>query len=341
MLFLNQTKQSRGGKFFFESDFIHEHVLASFRKAGSFLFWDSALNASVHLLRKALPAVVHLETRIDPNHRSAAILGTERAGTGVVLTSCGGLILTAYYLLIGADRVQVQCPDGRRVEGRVFGIDYASGLGIVAPEESGLDALSLSPGGLAQRGSEAFVVASVGEERRVASGFVISTSPFDALWEFALDPAIYFSAPNPGLGGGPLLDRQGGVLGIAALSMAHAGRPTVVFPGAGSLAMIDAIERDGVYRTPQSQGWLGMTCLMVGNHLAVAGIFPESPAAAGGLIPGDSILLLQGHAVANRIDLYQRLRAERPGAALRFRVRRGGEVVELSIEAGAVETYFA
>ena len=58
----------------------------------------------------------------------------------------------------------------------------------------------------------------------------------------------------------------------------------------------------------------------------MAGIFPESPAAAGGLIPGDSILLLQGHAVANRIDLYQRLRAERPRCRTAFSgpARRGG-----------------
>ena len=205
----------------------------------------------------------------------------------MVLTSCGGLILTAYYLLIGADRVQVQCPDGRRVEGRVFGIDYASGLGIVAPEESGLDALSLSPGGLAQRGRRSLCRRECGERSvGVASGFVTSTSPFDALWEFALDPAIYFSAPNPGLGGGPLLDRQGGVLGIAALSMAHAGRPTVVFPGAGSLAMIDAIERDGVYRTPQSQGWLGMT-LFDGRKSSCCGRdLPGKSCRGRGLDPG-------------------------------------------------------
>lgn len=341
MLLSDQSKQSRGGKFSFESDSIHEHVLATFRKPDSFLFGDSALNASVHLLRKVLPAVVHLGTRIDPGHRSAGILGTERAGTGVVLDSCGGLILTAHYLLIGADRVQIQCLDGRMVEGRVFGVDYASGLGIVAPEESGLSGLPLAPTGQVVPGSEAFLVASVGAERRVASGFVMSAGPFDALWEYALDSAIYFSAPNPGLGGGPFLDPQGRVAGIAALSMAHPGRPTVVFPGGGARAMIAAIEKDGVYRAPRSGGWLGLTCLMVGSHLVVSGIFPGSAAAEGGLEPGDTILSFQGHEIADRATFYHRIRDAHPGAEVSFRLRRGGRVMDVSLEASSVETYFA
>lgn len=268
-------------------------------------------------------------------------MGTERAGAGVVLSSCGGLILTAYYLLIGADRVQIECLDGRTLEGRVFGVDYATGLGIIAPVESGLSGLVLAPAGELAAGREAFMVASTGEERPVATGFAMNVGPFDALWEFVLDAAIYFSAPNPGLGGGPLLDMQGRVAGIAALSMVHAGRPTVVFPAAGSLAMIDAIAKDGVYRAPIAQGWLGLTSLTIGTHVAVSGIFPGSAAEGGGLVPGDRILQFQGHGVVDRATLYRRVQQAGSGTEIALQVRRGEHLLDMAIRTGSVESYFA
>ncbi len=299
------------------------------------------MNASVHLLQKALISVVHLRTQIGPQHRSGPILGTERAGSGVILSSAGGLILTAHYLLIGADRVQIECLDGRVVEGRVFGVDYTSGLGIVAPEESGLAGLSLAPEGAERAGSEAFLVASTGEERRVAAALVMSVGGFDALWEFCLDRAIYFSVPNPGLGGGPLLDTQGRVLGISALSMAQVARPTVVFPAAPATSMIDAIEQQGVYRSSGSGGWLGLMCLAVGPRLVVSGIFPGSPAEEGGLKPGDTIQTLDGHAVSDRGDFYRKVRECGSGSPVNLRVRRPAGAIDLVVTAGSVETYFA
>ena len=341
MLFADPSEQPRCRKFSFESDFVHEPLLASFRKPSPFQLWNSDLNASVHLLRKVLPSVVHLRTEISPEHRSAAILGTERAGSGVVLSSVGGLILTAHYLLIGADRVQIDCLDGRTVEGRVFGVDYDSGLGIVAPEQSGLAGLPLAPQGHGPVGSEAFLVASIGDEHRVASGLIMSVSGFDALWEFCLAAAIYFSAPNPGLGGGPLLDAHGRVLGIAALSMADVARPTVVFPGTACAAMIEAIETHGVYRPGVSGGWLGLMCLALGPRLVVSGVFPGSPADQSGLQPGDTILSYQGREVSDRGDFYRRIRQTGAGATATIRVRRSTGTVELELRTGALETYFA
>ena len=50
-------------------------------------------------------AIVTVQARALPDARSAATLGTERAGTGMVIGK-GGLILTIGYLIVEADDVR-------------------------------------------------------------------------------------------------------------------------------------------------------------------------------------------------------------------------------------------
>ena len=56
---------------------------------------------------------------------------------------------------------------------------------------------------------------------------------------------------------------------------------------------------------------------------------PGSPAAAAGLRTGDLILDVDGHAVADAGDLQRLMLDEAIGRAMRLRILRLGEVVEL------------
>ncbi len=68
------------------------------------------MNASVRLLEETLPATVHLRVEVPDTHPSAAVLGTERAGTGS-LVDPSGVIVTVNYIVLGA-------PTARRHAGR-------------------------------------------------------------------------------------------------------------------------------------------------------------------------------------------------------------------------------
>ena len=57
---------------------------------------------------------------------------------------------------------------------------------------------------------------------------------------------------------------------------------------------------------------------------------PDSPAAAAGLRTGDLILDVDGHPVADAGDLQRLMLDEAIGRAMRLRVLRLGELVELS-----------
>src|SRR5690242_11552504 len=80
-------------------------------------------------LDRALDAVVGLHSLVPENAFTAEVLGTERAGNGVVIDK--GLVLTIGYLITEAETVWIHCSDGNAVEGHVLGFDFETGFGMV------------------------------------------------------------------------------------------------------------------------------------------------------------------------------------------------------------------
>jgi S1-C subfamily serine protease len=298
------------------------------------------LNASLHLLREALPTTVHIRSEIPVGHASTRILGTDRMGTGTILAG-SGLIVTAHYLLIGADEVELTLHDEDRVPGRVVGVDFDTGLGLVAPDGGDLAGLKVRPIEDVDVGEEAFLVASIGDGRRVSSGFVSALEPFDALWEFAIDPAVLFSVDSPGLGGGPLIDNLGRMIGVSAFSLAEVGRFTVAIPATHVGPMVNAIETTGAWVASAPRAWLGITCVTVGAQVLVAGILPGSPAEAAGLQPGDSLLAVNDEEVDDRHSLYRAIWRYPAESELHLRVVRDGESRIVPVPTSSMSAYFS
>src|ERR1700682_1695459 len=76
-----------------------------------------------------LSAVVGVQARIQPHARSAATLGSQRRGTGVLIRD--GLILTIGYLVVEAESVLVTAAEGRVVPATVAAYDHASGVALL------------------------------------------------------------------------------------------------------------------------------------------------------------------------------------------------------------------
>jgi S1-C subfamily serine protease len=298
------------------------------------------LNASLHLLRQALPATVHIRSAIPEDHASARILGTDRMGTGTTLAG-SGLIVTAHYLLIGADEVELTLNDESTIQGRVVGIDFDTGLGLIAPSGGRLPGLNIRPVEDVDVGEEAFLVASVGDGRRVSSGFLMAVEPFDALWEFAVEPALLFSVDSPGLGGGPLVDRLGRLIGVSAFSLAEVGCFTVAIPASHAGVMVDAIERTGAWVPPVPRAWIGVTCYTIDDHVMLAGILPDSPAERAGLQPGDTVLSIGDEKVGDRHSLYCAIWRHPADRELQIRIVRDGELRAVPIRTSSMRVYFS
>src|ERR1700674_2442790 len=91
-------------------------------------------------LDRALSAVLGLRATIPEDASTAGTLGTERAGSGVLIRE-DGLVLTIGYLVTEAESLWLTSSVGGAVPGHVLGYDQETGLGLV----QALGRLSIPP----------------------------------------------------------------------------------------------------------------------------------------------------------------------------------------------------
>ena len=159
------------------------------------------MNAPIFLLEKVLRATVGVHSHIPSTHVSTAIgLGTDRRGTGTIV-SHDGLILTVHYLLLGAQSVIVTLPGGEQLEAKIIGKDYSTGLGLLKIDAHEMPCVEVVSSESCVPGAEAFTVASMGGDKRCADcGIFTYLGPFDAVWEFVLDKCVCVTAPTLSIG---------------------------------------------------------------------------------------------------------------------------------------------
>jgi S1-C subfamily serine protease len=299
------------------------------------------MNASIKLLEAVTPAVVSLTAQISENHPSASVLGTERHGSGVSIDSTD-LVLTVNYIVLGANHVAVTLADGTESAAKVIVQDFGSGIAVIQLDSPGGPGLQLRSSTETALGDDVAIVAAAPENaRRVSDGVIVSFTRFDANWEYSLDRSIMTTARNAGLGGAPLIDAHGQVLGIVSLDLGEIGRSTLAIPVDYFLDHKDELLKHGRRVSRPPRAWVGIFCYTFRNHIVVAGMLPGSPAERAGLKPGDVVLAIDGQEVGQRHELYEALWSSQPGQQLEFSVFRESAVRQLSVTAGDAELFFA
>ncbi|MBA3777315.1 MAG: serine protease, partial [Betaproteobacteria bacterium] len=156
-------------------------------------------------LGRALNAVVRLSVTIPDDAFTASILGTERAGNGVVIRA-DGLIVTIGYLITEAETIWIATNDGQAVGGHALAYDFATGLGLVLPLGP-LRAAPLPSGESAAVAvdDDVFVIGHGGRAHALKTQ-VFARREFAGYWEYLLDEALFTSLPHPEWSGAALLD---------------------------------------------------------------------------------------------------------------------------------------
>src|SRR3546814_258001 len=165
---------------------------------------------------KTLSSVVGLRTQVPGDSFTAAVLGTERSGNGVVIRE-DGIILTIGYLVTEAETTWITDNRGRAVPGTVLGYDQETGFGLVqALRPLDLPALELGCSAAVREGDEV-VLAGQGGRRASVKAQVIGVREFAGYWEYLLEEAIFTAPAHPNWGGAALLVADGRLRGSGSL----------------------------------------------------------------------------------------------------------------------------
>ena len=287
-------------------------------------------------LDRALNAVVSLKTYVPADAFTANTLGTERAGSGVMIRDTG-LIATIGYLITEAETIWITGNDGQVVPGHALAMDQETGFGLVqALGKLSLPHLELGDSDSIKVGDQAVMAAGGGRHHAVETRLV-GRQEFAGYWEYALDDALFVAPAHPFWGGCGLIGTDGKMMGIGSLILQQGdqrGRRldmNMVVP-IGMLAPIlsDLLSYGRVNRP--ARPWLGLYATESGASIVVGGIADNGPAEQAGLRPGDKILTVNDEEIPDLAGLWRHVWSSgSAGAEVRLRIERDGDAMRVSM----------
>jgi S1-C subfamily serine protease len=290
-------------------------------------------------LERALNAVVSLKTYIPQDAYTANTLGTERAGSGVVIRD-SGLIATIGYLITEAETIWVTSNNGRAVAGHALAYDQETGFGLVqALGRLDLPVLELGDSDRLKVGDQVVFSAGGGRHHSIETR-IVGRQEFAGYWEYLLDEALFTAPAHPFWGGGALIGSDGKLMGIGSLILQQGDRRgrrldmNMVVP----ISLLGPIMQDlmtvGRVNRP-ARPWLGMLATESDDTLVVGGLADNGPAEQAGVRQGDRILAVNEEDVPDLAGLWRRVWASgSAGAEVRLRLQREGGTVAVTVRSG-------
>jgi S1-C subfamily serine protease len=285
-------------------------------------------------LDRALDAVVLVRAEIPEDAFTASILGTERAGNGVVIGD--NLVLTIGYLVTEASIIWLTTSKGVVAGGTVLAYDQASGFGLVQPlGKLGVRAIERGSAGSIRVG-ENVVVAGHGGRAHALKATVFAKREFAGYWEYVLDEALFTAPAHPQWGGSALIGADGRLAAIGSLLVQEkidAGtiQGNMLVP----IDLLEPILDDMVKRGRTSRAprpWLGMYTTEAGGRLVVAGLASGGPAERAGVKVGDVVVDVAGAKPSSLADLWRKIWDLGPsGALVPLKLARNGKTSEVRI----------
>jgi len=284
-------------------------------------------------IRRVEPAVVGIRVEVPRERPSAATLGVERWGSGVIFDADHGYLLTVSYVLLDAARIEVSLRDGRKVPARLVGLDLEVGVGVARLEGRGpWPAAALGDSTAVAVGETTGTVGvSEGGDLLATQSRIQAVRPFAAAWEYMLDRAFIVTPYNAAFGGAALVNASGSVIGVTSLRLGEAPHVNLAIPIEKFLAGKDELLAQGRVMSRAPRPWLGLYTESGDGGVVVAGMSPLSPARAAGLRAGDVIVELNGRQVASREDFYRELWRLPMEQDVRVTVRRPGGTEAITV----------
>src|SRR3954447_9894071 len=270
-------------------------------------------------LDRALGSVLGLHATVPEDAFTAGTLGTERAGSAVLIRK-EGLVVTIGYLITEAESIWLTSSVGGAVPGHVLAYDQETGFGLVqALGRLSVPHMEMATGMRVGAGDRA-ILAAEGGRRHAVAATVVARQEFAGHWEYVLDKAIFTAPAHPFWGGAALIANDGRLIGIGSLHVQHSnGRElrrdvNMIVPIDLLEPILDEMLTYGRANRPP-RPWLGLYAAEVEDAIVVAGISERGPASKTGLKPGDRIVAVRDEPISTLASFWCRVWASGPAGS--------------------------
>ena len=321
------------------------------------------------IVKEVSPAVVNIATRgmveveqhpffNDPFFRH--FFGKERQGpqerpnnsigSGVIIDSDKGYILTNSHVVAKADEIIITLKDKRQLPAELVGHDPATDVAVLRVESEGLAHLSMADSDTLEVGDFVLAIGNpFGLGQSVSSG-IVSALGRTRLGIESYENFIQTDASiNPGNSGGALVDLEGKLVGINTAILAPGGGNIGIgfaIPMNMARKIMDQIIEYGTVR----RGRIGVQIQDLTPDLAkefavdhdggalVTQVVPKSPADRAKIVSGDTIISVNGKTVTSSADLRTAIGLMRVGSTVHLRIIRESVEIGVSLQIGEIET---
>jgi S1-C subfamily serine protease len=315
----------------------------------------------VRIARKVAPATVALE-------------GGGVRGSGVIIDKSGIILTSPTAVGTGSNRVTVVTKGSRTYSGKVLGRANDRELVVVKIDAAqDLPFVELGDSDAARAGQVAYVFGDSYDSIRSDDQAAMSLGVISGIYELTQrhEKSLYSgkvletsAAVNPSQNGGPLVDREGRLLGLVTLNYDDSKFTGLAVPVNTLKPLIEKIRKDygsapvviAPLRTepapepkkpaepaPKAEAgdaWLGLEVKAVAGGVEITRVARKSPAHKIGLHKGDVVTMIDAVKITSEDALHKAIARKSPEETVRVTVNRdGGGVQELTVKLAAKPVY--
>ena len=240
---------------------------------------------------------------------------TQSLGSGVIIDSESGYVVTNHHVIENADQIRVRLDDGRSFEAKVVGADPEADVAVIQIPAQSLKAIKLGDSDSLRVGDFVVAIGNPFGLSQTATSGIVSALGRSGLGIEGYEDFIQTDASiNQGNSGGALVNLRGELIGVNTAILARGGG-NVGIGFAIPVNMVVSLTAQIIEFGEVRRGRLGVHIqdltpelaeafgVEAGSGALISKVMPDSAAKAADLREGDVITMVNGRAVKGATEL--------------------------------------